>query len=136
MLWLAFRDRPVFVTRALVYMASALVVYALLRSGHRPAFNFAIDTSLIALVAFLFLAIRVTRREVFRPDTQDGLVLLMIVMIPLLPLGEIAEMELGRIALRSAALVYCCEYVLSCAPESRHALLNAAAVGAMVVLGV
>ncbi len=77
-----------------------------------------------------------TRREVFRPDTQDGLVLLMIVMIPLLPLGEIAEMELGRIALRSAALVYCCEYVLSCAPLSRHALLNAAAVGAMVVLGV
>ena len=136
LLWLVFRERPIFVTRALVYMASALTVYALLRGGDRPAFNLVIDASLIALVAFLFLAIRMTRREVFRPDTQDGLVLLMIVMIPLLPAGEIAELELGRIALRSAALVYCCEYILSCAPRSRHLLLNAAAVGGMVVLGV
>ena len=76
------------------------------------------------------------RASVFRPDTQDGLVLLMIVMIPLLPAGEIAELDLGRIALRSAALVYCCEYILSCAPHARHLLLNAAAVGGMVVLGV
>jgi len=51
-------------------------------------------------------------------------------------LVAIAEIELQRIALRSAALLYCCEFVLSRSPGARHFTLNTAAIAALLVLGV
>ena len=104
MVWAIFRERREFVVRLLVYMACAFVVYAISESAARPVFTLGFDVVLVLMVAFLFLAIRMTRREVFRPDTQDALVVLMILIIPLLPFGPMAEIELQRIALRSAAL--------------------------------
>ncbi len=136
MVWAIFRERREFVVRLLVYMACAFVVYAISESAARPVFTLGFDVVLVLMVAFLFLAIRMTRREVFRPDTQDALVVLMILIIPLLPFGPMAEIELQRIALRSAALLYCCEFVLSRSPGARHFTLNTAAIAALLVLGV
>jgi UDP-GlcNAc:undecaprenyl-phosphate GlcNAc-1-phosphate transferase len=65
---------------------------------------------LIALV--LALAIRMTRHEHFRLDTQDLLVLVLIVTVPLLPFEWIREFAAGETVLRIAVLMYGCEFIL------------------------
>ncbi|OUS12708.1 hypothetical protein A9Q89_04715 [Gammaproteobacteria bacterium 53_120_T64] len=102
------------VTRVLVYSAGVVLIYALLVDNtYRPVFNIVIDMYLTLTLLVLLLAIRMTRREVFRLDTQDLLVLLFVLVVPLLPLQEFSNIALGRVAVRFAIFLYCCEYLLS-----------------------
>jgi UDP-GlcNAc:undecaprenyl-phosphate GlcNAc-1-phosphate transferase len=71
-----------------------------------------LDIPLIALVLALVLAIRTTRREIFRMDTQDILVLLVLLAAPLLTMGGDDRVLVGAI-LRLAVLLYAAEYVVA-----------------------
>ena len=82
----------------------------------------------------LLLAIRVARREVFRFDTQDLLVLLLILVIPLVNIEGVTELQLGRLALRCAVLLYCCEFLFGVKQNCR--LLQLASIASMGFLAV
>ena len=122
------------VTRVLVYSAGVVLVYAqLIDNVDHPVFNVVIDVYLVVTLFVLLLAIRTTRREEFRLDTQDLLVLLFVLIVPLLPLQSFTDIALGRLALRFAVLLYCCEFLLG-----KHVhdcrLLNMATIASMVLL--
>ena len=139
LLWLfddKFRLSKAGLTRFLVYASAAVLVYALLIDReYRPVFNMAIDVYLVATVATLALAIRMTRRDVFRLDNQDLLVALIILTIPLMPFDQYTEVQMGRVALRFAVLLYCCEYLLGKQLRS-YALLNLCAIGGLALLAI
>jgi len=122
------------VTRVLVYSAGVVLIYALLVDNtYRPVFNILIDMYLAMTLLVLLLAIRMTRREIFRFDTQDLLVLLFVLVVPLLPLQDFSNIALGRLAIRFAILLYCCEYLLS-KPKNDYRVLKIATIVSMVFL--
>jgi len=133
-LWLFFRQGNAMVTRVIFYAASILVMYGLLiGTDNRPVFNLVVDGSLVAMLLVLFLAIRLTRKELFRLDTQDYLVLFTICVVPFLPFDNANDIDIGRITLRLSILLYSCEYLLSKNPKN-HVLLKASAIASMVLL--
>ena len=122
------------VTRVLVYSAGVVLIYALLVDNtYRPVFNILIDMYFAMTLLVLLLAIRMTRREIFRFDTQDLLVLLFVLVVPLLPLQDFSNIALGRLAIRFAILLYCCEYLLS-KPKNDYRVLKIATIVSMVFL--
>ncbi|RLA43814.1 MAG: hypothetical protein DRR06_11180 [Gammaproteobacteria bacterium] len=125
---------PPAVTRVLVYSVGAVLLYALLiDKAYRPVFNTAIDVYLALALLILLLAIRMTRREVFRLDTQDLLVLMFVLVVPALPMGGFTDIDLGRLTLRFAVILYCCEYLLSKKMHD-YRLLNTATIVSMLLL--
>ena len=106
------RKHATLVVRFFCYTASIYVVYLftiveISELGHQ-----CIDGLFIGLVVFLMLAIRMTRKEDFRLDTQDLLVLFMVLIIPQLPFDTLDNNAVGAISLRLAALMYGCEFIL------------------------
>jgi hypothetical protein len=130
----AARHWPDHVTRVLVYVASAFVVYALyLIAQERPLVNDVFDACLGVLTLMMLIGVRATRREVFRFDTEDALVLFLILAIPMLAQLDIDRVELSRMVLRFVALLYCCEFVLS-RDLLRTWSINSSALVTLVVL--
>jgi hypothetical protein len=62
-----------------------------------------------------------TRREHFRLDTQDLLVLMLILVLPLLPFKTLDDYAIGEIALRLAVLMYSCEFIIG-KTQGKHLL--------------
>ncbi len=122
------------VTRMLVYSAGIVLLYTqLIDMTIHPVSNMLIDTYLAVTFVVLLLALLTTRREVFRFDTQDLLVVLFVLLVPLLPLGGFTDIALGRLALRFAVLLYCCEFLLGKQVQD-YRLLNMAIVASMALL--
>lgn len=133
-LWLCFRRGNAMVTRVVFYAASILLMYGLLIGAeNRPVFNLIVDGSLVTMLLVLFLAIRLTRKELFRLDTQDYLVFFTICVVPFLPFDNANDVDIGRITLRLSILLYSCEYLLSKNPKN-NVLLKASAIACMVLL--
>ena len=109
-----FPFRARLVVRGGIYITCIVAVYVLLTGqAPRPAFNAAIDVYLIALTCLLMLAIRTTRKDLFRLNNQDYLVVLIVLLTPLLPTMPDNGFEIGRFVLRVAVLLYACEFVIS-----------------------
>lgn len=68
---------------------------------------------LFCLLAVLVLAFRMSRKEDFSLNNQDLLILLVIVLTPLLPFGQMDQYSISEIVLISAILLYACEFLLS-----------------------
>jgi len=92
-----------------------------------------LDFLLMALMVMLALAIKTTRREIFRMDTQDILVLLILLAAPLLTLGAVNDKLLVGAVLRLSLLLYASEYIIS-RIEKPVAASYFAAAGAIVYL--
>ena len=71
-----------------------------------------IDLLILALVVFLVLSIRMTRRELFRLDTQDILVLLVLGASSVLVVGFDSGDQVLSAIIRLAVLLYASEYVV------------------------
>ena len=108
---LCYRKYPIWAIRASVYSASVLSVYLIMANPYIQEWRQWGNAVYIGLVVILGLSIRMTRREHFRLDTQDLLILVMIVVIPLLPFEPINRYAVGEFALRLGVLMYCCEFV-------------------------
>jgi UDP-GlcNAc:undecaprenyl-phosphate/decaprenyl-phosphate GlcNAc-1-phosphate transferase len=132
--WLACWRWKVVATRIVFYTSSITLMYGLLGSfDNQPITNLVIDICLVVMVLFLFLAIRMTRKELFRLDNQDYLVLFIICVIPFLPLPDLQGVEIARINLRLVALLYVCEYLLGKNPAN-NTLIKGAAIASMALL--
>jgi hypothetical protein len=116
-----FRRYPQWCVRLMVYPASAWAVYLMSFDAGLRGISPLINLYFALFAAVLALAIRMTRREQFRLDTQDLLVLVLILVAPLLPIDSISSYALGEITLRLAVLMYSCEFVIGRA-QGRAAL--------------
>ena len=111
--WVFFRGHPRFVVRLTYFTAATLIVYGLILD-QSPLFTRFSDFALLLLAIVLAFAIRITRRDLFRLDSQDYLVLLIFVLVPLVPLPGVEQAQLARVTLHFAVLLYACEFVLAC----------------------
>jgi UDP-GlcNAc:undecaprenyl-phosphate GlcNAc-1-phosphate transferase len=103
----------VFIARACCYCTSVFVVYFLSQVQSDGPLMSLLDGYLIALAVFLMLGIRMTRRDRFRLDNQDLLILLLIIIVPQLPFESIDKYSVDKIALQLAALMYACEFAVA-----------------------
>ncbi len=118
-IFLLARGLTPWITRLFVYPASAFSAYLLSTSTEFSGSGSMINALFVALACLLALAIRMTRREQFRLDTQDLLILLIVVTVPLLPIESVSRHAVGEIVLRLCVLMYSCEFVLG-RTQGRH----------------
>jgi UDP-GlcNAc:undecaprenyl-phosphate GlcNAc-1-phosphate transferase len=113
------RSLSPWVVRFFMYPANGFIAYLLSTSPtfivHAPIIN----AGFVALAVLLGLSIRMTRREQFRLDTQDLLVLLIVIAVPLLPIESVSRHAVGEIVLRLSVLMYSCEFVIG-RSQGRH----------------
>ncbi len=132
---LLFRHSSALLARLSCYTASVFVVYMLSQDVAGAKYEAFIDGFMIFFGVFLMLAIRTTRREHFRLDTQDLLILLMVIVVPQLPFDSIDSMSVGHIALRLAVLMYGCEYLLARGGKRNYKFLTAASIVSLLAIG-
>ena len=130
---LAYRHFPAWSTRLSIYSASVLSVYLLTVNPLLREWAQWINGAFIALAVILGLAIRMTRREQFRLDTQDLLILVMIMVVPLLPFESINRYAIGEFALRLAVLMYSCEFIIGRSTGKTLLPVNGAALLSMLL---
>ena len=82
------------------------------------------------------LSIRMSRQEQFRLDTQDLLILLMVVIVPQLPLNVSEGFPVGEIALRLAVLMYACEFLLARESRAQLKFLSMGSILGLFVIGI
>ncbi len=99
--------------RLLLYLASAAVSYLLLFPGEMgQVATYSLLVFSAVLVASLSLGIYLTGQRDFRITTQDLLILLVVLLLPLLPIEMVDRYALGRVVLLVALLMYASEFVL------------------------
>lgn len=129
---LCYRRFPVWGIRLSVYSASVLSVYLLSTNPLLKEWQQWVNAIFIVLSVILGLAIRMTRREQFRLDTQDLLILVMIVVVPLLPFELVNSYAIGEFALRLAVLMYSCEFIVGKSQNNSSLIVVSAAVLSML----
>lgn len=131
-----FRNRwPNMVTRITFYSAAALLAYTFAFGPHgRPVFNGFVNVYLSLLLMAFLLAIRMTRKSVFRLDTHDYLICVLLLVTPLLPIDNFTDESLAQLVLRWALLVYICEFLLS-KSESAYRWLNIPSLLCLLIFG-
>lgn len=128
-----------FVARFLLYSASVFTVFiasyqhdlSSLSWGEGKLF---IDALIAVLVVVLILSIRMTRRELFRLDTQDILVLLLLGASSVLVVGFDSGDQVLSAIIRLAVLLYASEYVVGRAKDFKMAKIFTALI--FIVVGV
>lgn len=129
------RKNTNFLARICCYSASVSIVYAYSLGPHELQYRYFIYGLYIAIVLFLMLAIRMTRRHEFRLDTQDLLVLLLVIAVPILPFDTLDNNAVGEIALQLAVMMYSCEFILGRA-VTNFRVICAASLISLFLLGV
>lgn len=109
---LGLRRWPGWMTRACCYSTAVFLSFLLASDALVASWLPWLHGYLFILAAVLALAIRMTRREQFRLDTQDLLVLLLVLCVPVLPLEALGRFAVGEVALRLAVLMYSCEFLI------------------------
>lgn len=129
------RDRVSVATRLVFYISLSFLLFAFSHSLHeKPLFNSVMDIYLGILALLLLLAIRVTRKSDFRFDTQDYLVLLVILIAPQFLSFLMPEGDLTRLALRFAVLAFVAEFLLARQGNGNRPL-RLCCLGSLLLLG-
>lgn len=131
---LAGRKWPQLTTRACCYSVSVLLMYLLIQHDGPEHVMLAVNAYLIGMVLFLVLVIRMTRRTDFSLDTQDLLVLLLVIILPQLPIAGLDESAIGNVTLQLAVLLYSCEFLLG-RNQKNHHLLNIVSIICLLMIG-
>jgi len=92
-----------------------------------------LNVMFISLAIILAFAIRMTRREHFRLDTQDLLILVMILVVPLLPIDAVNRYAVGEFTLRLAVLMYSCEFIIGKSLEKKLLPVTIAAISSILL---
>ncbi|TGD71890.1 undecaprenyl/decaprenyl-phosphate alpha-N-acetylglucosaminyl 1-phosphate transferase [Mangrovimicrobium sediminis] len=98
--------------RCVLYLACVMMAYLLLSGELGETEVYVVVGSSALLLVSLMLAIRMTRKSDFRLTTQDLLITLVIVLVPLLPIDLLQQYALGRVILLVALLMYTSEFIL------------------------
>jgi len=131
---LSYRRFPNWSTRLCIYSASVICVYLITTDPAIKEWLTAINIGFGVLAFVLALGIRMTRREQFRLDTQDLLILVMIVVAPLLPFSAISQNAIGEVALRLAVLMYSCEFIIGKSPHKALLPVNGIAILSVLLI--
>lgn len=128
--------RIYFSTRVLTYAASVLTLYPFMVSNHALLSIHALNMIMAALGVLLLLAIRFTRREHFRLDNQDILVLFILLAGPLLPttFSSSDGIDIGAMLLRLSVMLYTVEYLIN-KDYRRYLLLSGLSSVALFIIG-
>jgi UDP-GlcNAc:undecaprenyl-phosphate/decaprenyl-phosphate GlcNAc-1-phosphate transferase len=102
-----------YVFRMILYSASVLMAYSITTANVDPVQQIAFYIYAGLMVLALVLGIRMTRKREFSLTTQDLLILLVVVLMPLLPFDMMDQYAIGSIALIVALLMYASEFVLN-----------------------
>jgi UDP-GlcNAc:undecaprenyl-phosphate GlcNAc-1-phosphate transferase len=121
--------------RAAVYPATFVLLYYASNSTSALAQQHLMVTEIV-IVVVLAVAIRMTRREHFRLDTQDLLVLAAILVLPLLPFDELSRYSVDRMVLRIAIVLYACEFIIGRDITRRRWLLIITSLCSLLAIGI
>lgn len=122
-----FMPKNIFLsTRILCYASSVLTLYPFLVNSDVILSRHLLNILIANLGILLLLAIRFTRREHFRLDNQDILVLFILLAGPLLPTSFNSGdgVDIGAMLLRLAVMLYTVEYIIN-KEYQRYLLLSA-----------
>lgn len=117
------------------YSASVILSYLVATELDGSDQQIYIDSFLAVLAAMLMLAIRTTRREQFRLDTQDLLILFMVLIVPQLPFNTLDKFAIGSTALRLAVLMYSCEFLLAREGQQKYRYLSLGSTFGLLAVG-
>jgi UDP-GlcNAc:undecaprenyl-phosphate/decaprenyl-phosphate GlcNAc-1-phosphate transferase len=139
-LWLAkmafFPGLSVPVVRIVIYAAAGFVAYLVVNAtSERPILAWIVAIYLMALTGALLVAIRVTRRAMFRVTPQDLLVLFLGIAVASLTQSALNQFNVREIVAVVIVLFYATEFVLAKDTEARVGL-DYAALGALCLIGV
>ena len=133
--WILFRDKYEWATRIIVVVGCVFVLAGFLMNENlEPQISQMLNVYLLVLALLLVLAIRITRKEHFRLDNQDFLVLGLMLVVPRLPVGGIDTDLLSRGVLSFAVLLYAVEFLLGRATKPRR-WLNYASLFSILLVG-
>ncbi len=105
------------------YFAGIAIVYHLsIDPDGAQQINFFANAYLAAILLFLVLGVRVTRRTLFQVTPQDLLVAFFAIALPNLPLSAFFGFEVGPAIVRALILFYAIEFLLR-RPDGRPRLL-------------
>ena len=130
---LAVRSRSPWLLRAFIYPASAVSAYLLATDHLLQSHALGINLFFITLAAVLALAVRMTRREDFSLNTQDILVLIIILTAPLLPFEAFNRYAIGDFVLKFSVLMYSGEFLIGRTQDRRIAPLASIASLSLVI---
>lgn len=99
--------------RVVLYSTSVFLAYLMVAAQLQPPESYWLIVYLATLIASLVMAIRMTRKQDFSLTTQDLLILLVVVFLPLLPFEIMEQYAIGQIALIVAGLMYAGEFILN-----------------------
>ncbi len=122
--------------RVILYLTSVSIAYLLAQSDLTPGELIWLSGFLAALIVSLMVAIRMTRRQEFSLTTQDLLILLVVILLPLLPFDILDQYDIGRIALIVAVLMYTSEFVLNRATRTVAFTSACAVAGLLLALNI
>ena len=130
LIWMLFARYPDIVCRVIGYSGAALAIFSWLFGIASEPYLLWADMIVILLLGSLVLAIRLTRRQVFQLDTQDYLVVLIVVVSPLFMPSGVDGFLLTRLVIYLAVMFYACEYVVTKGHRTKW-LINIAGIGAI-----
>lgn len=110
------REFPM-LNRIFVYLTCVVAIYLGVyeQAAGVPAWKelTLLDLSLALLVLVLAIAIRTTRRDQFRLDNQDLLVLIIVLVAPVISSGGVEGEDVARALVRLVIVLYAAEFVIS-----------------------
>jgi hypothetical protein len=122
--------------RLLLYLTSVAIAYFLAQFDMTPVELIWLSGFMAILIICLMTAIRMTRRQEFSLTTQDLLILLVVILLPLLPFDILDQYAIGRIALIVAILMYTSEFVLNRATRTVAFTSACAVAGLLLALNI
>jgi UDP-GlcNAc:undecaprenyl-phosphate/decaprenyl-phosphate GlcNAc-1-phosphate transferase len=131
-----FRNRRALIDRGIVFLAVCTTAYltASWLGGH-PGRTWMVGVYLAVLAAVLVVAIRVTRRSLFRVTPQDLLILFLAITVPNLSGEAVARYHMREMVAIMVVLFYAGEFVIARDRRSRH-LVTGVAVAALLIVAV
>ena len=120
-------------TRILAYTAVVLTLFSFSSSQNADVYGQPLNLMLLVIGLFLILAIRMTRKEIFRLNNLDILVLLALFIAPLLQFESRDGIDTGVLLLRTLTLIYAIEYILSRNPD-KHYIFNIVSLSSLLSL--
>jgi UDP-GlcNAc:undecaprenyl-phosphate GlcNAc-1-phosphate transferase len=126
---------PPWQLRAVAYPATFVLLYYASNAASALAQQYVMGLEITIAIA-LAIAIRMTRREHFRLDTQDLLVLAAVLILPLLPFDELSRYSVDRMVFRIAIVLYACEFIIGRNIMQRRWLLITTSLLALLAIGI
>ena len=135
--WVMLSNHMILVTRLVCYLACPLAIYCVLLGSNPESYIIWLDVAVVALGCLLILAIRLTRKSQFHLDSQDYLILLIVIVAPLLVPSSVEGTTATRIVVYLAVLLYAAEFVATKGNLTRWALcaVGSASIGLITLSG-